>query len=37
MKYNGVLGETTFDSNGQTKVAVAIAQYVVKGGKWERM
>ena len=36
-KYNGVLGETTFDGNGQTKVAVSIAQYVVRGGKWVRM
>ncbi|MCC6196103.1 MAG: branched-chain amino acid ABC transporter substrate-binding protein, partial [Burkholderiales bacterium] len=27
IKYNGVLGETTFDSNGQTQVSVAISQY----------
>ncbi len=37
MKYAGVLGETTFDGNGQTKVAVAIAQYVVRGGKWVQL
>lgn len=37
IKYDGVLGETTFDSNGQTKVEVAIKQYVVRGGKWVPM
>jgi branched-chain amino acid transport system substrate-binding protein len=36
-KYNGVLGETTFDSNGQTQVSVAIALYVVKDGKWVKL
>lgn len=34
IKYDGVLGETTFDSNGQTQVNVDISLYVVKGGKW---
>lgn len=37
IKYNGVLGETTFDSSGQTQVPVAIAAYVVRGGKWVKM
>ncbi|MEZ5785225.1 MAG: branched-chain amino acid ABC transporter substrate-binding protein [Xanthobacteraceae bacterium] len=32
--YDGVLGKTTFDDNGQTKVSVAIALYEVKDGKW---
>lgn len=35
--YDGVLGRTTFDSNGQTKVPVAISLYVVRNGKWEKM
>lgn len=35
--YDGVLGRTTFDENGQTKVPIAIALYVVKNGKWEKM
>lgn len=37
IKYNGAFGDTTFDQNGQTKADVAIAQYIVRGGKWERM
>lgn len=37
MDYDGVLGRTTFDSNGQTKVSVAISLYVVKNGKWTKM
>lgn len=37
IKYNGVLGETTFDGNGQTQVSVAISQYVVRAGKWVKM
>lgn len=37
IKYDGVLGETTFDSNGQTQVNVDISLYVVKGGKWVKM
>jgi branched-chain amino acid transport system substrate-binding protein len=37
IKYDGVLGETTFDSNGQTQVSVAISLYVVKSGKWTKM
>lgn len=36
-KYDGVLGETTFDPNGQTKVSVAIQLYVVKDGKWVKL
>lgn len=35
--YDGVLGRTTFDENGQTKVPIAISLYVVKNGKWEKM
>lgn len=35
--YDGVLGNTTFDANGQTKVSVAISLYVVKDGKWVKM
>ncbi|MCK6458198.1 MAG: ABC transporter substrate-binding protein, partial [Phycisphaerae bacterium] len=37
IKYDGVLGRTTFDSNGQTEVSVDISLYVVKGGKWVKM
>jgi branched-chain amino acid transport system substrate-binding protein len=37
IKYDGVLGQTTFDSNGQTQVSVAISQYVVRDGKWVKM
>lgn len=36
-RYDGVLGETTFDSNGQTQVSVALSQYVVRGGKWVKL
>lgn len=35
--FDGALGRTTFDGNGQTKVPVAISLYVVKSGKWEKM
>ena len=35
--YDGVLGRTTFDGNGQTKVSVAISLYVVRNGKWEKI
>lgn len=37
IKYDGVLGQTTFDANGQTQVSVDISLYVVKGGKWTKM
>ena len=37
ISYDGVLGRTTFDSNGQTEVSVDISLYVVKGGKWVKM
>lgn len=32
--YEGVLGRTTFDENGQTQVPVEVDIYVVKNGKW---
>lgn len=34
IKYNGILGETTFDKKGDT-LNKAITPYIVKGGKWE--
>lgn len=37
IKYDGVLGQTTFDANGQTQVPIAISLYVVKDGKWVKM
>lgn len=37
IKYDGVLGQTTFDPNGQTQVSVAISLYAVKNGKWVKM
>ncbi|MGZ8324716.1 MAG: branched-chain amino acid ABC transporter substrate-binding protein, partial [Rhodoplanes sp.] len=37
IKYDGVLGQTTFDANGQTHVPIAISLYVVKDGKWAKM
>ncbi|MBN8479026.1 MAG: branched-chain amino acid ABC transporter substrate-binding protein [Burkholderiales bacterium] len=36
-RYEGVLGETTFDSNGQTQVSVAIHQFVARKGQWVRL
>ena len=32
--YNGALGRTTFDENGQTQVPVEVDIYVAKDGKW---
>ncbi len=37
INYDGVLGKTTFDANGQTQVPVAISLYVVKDGKWVKL
>lgn len=37
IKYDGVLGETTFDANGQTQIPVAIEIKEVKDGKWVTM
>jgi branched-chain amino acid transport system substrate-binding protein len=37
IRYDGVLGVTTFDSSGQTQVSVAIHQFVVQNGKWVKM
>jgi len=34
ISYDGVLGTTTFDQNGQTQVPVKIEIKVVKNGKW---
>ncbi|HLS18798.1 MAG TPA: branched-chain amino acid ABC transporter substrate-binding protein [Paracoccaceae bacterium] len=34
IEYEGVLGTTTFDENGQTEVPVEIEIHEVKGGKW---
>lgn len=35
IKYDGVLGETTFDANGQTQIPVAIEIKEVRNGVWE--
>jgi len=32
--YEGVLGRTTFDENGQTQMAVEVEIFVVKDGEW---
>ncbi len=34
ISYDGALGVTTFDSNGQTQIPVAAAVEVVRDGKW---
>lgn len=34
ISYDGVLGVTTFDENGQTKVPVEVEIKIVKDGKW---
>ncbi|TXH34525.1 MAG: branched-chain amino acid ABC transporter substrate-binding protein [Rhodospirillaceae bacterium] len=34
IKYDGVLGETTFDANGQTQIPVEIEVKEVKNGAW---
>ena len=35
IKFDGVLGETTFDANGQTQIPVAIEIKEVHNGAWE--
>lgn len=35
IKYEGALGETTFDVNGQTQIPVAIEIKEVRDGKWQ--
>jgi branched-chain amino acid transport system substrate-binding protein len=34
IEYNGVLGTTTFDEQGQTEIEVVVEPYVVAGGEW---
>ncbi|MCC7282544.1 MAG: branched-chain amino acid ABC transporter substrate-binding protein [Acetobacteraceae bacterium] len=34
IKFDGVLGRTTFDANGQTQIPVSIEIKIVKDGKW---
>lgn len=34
ISYDGALGTTTFDDNGQTKVPVEVEIKIVKDGKW---
>lgn len=34
ISYDGVLGTTTFDQNGQTQIPVEVEIKVVKGGEW---
>ena len=34
MTYDGVLGETSFDANGQTQIPVTIEIKEVRGGEW---
>jgi branched-chain amino acid transport system substrate-binding protein len=35
--YDGAMGHTTFDENGQTKLPVQLELRVVKDGKWETL
>ena len=37
ISYDGVLGTTTFDANGQTQIPVEVEIKVVKGGEWVTM
>jgi branched-chain amino acid transport system substrate-binding protein len=34
IEYDGVLGTTTFDEQGQTEIEVVMEPYVVAGGEW---
>jgi branched-chain amino acid transport system substrate-binding protein len=34
IEYDGVLGVTTFDDNGQTQIPVEVEIKVVKNGEW---
>jgi branched-chain amino acid transport system substrate-binding protein len=34
IEYDGVLGTTTFDEQGQTQIDVVVEPYVVAGGEW---
>lgn len=34
IRYEGVLGTTTFDANGQTEVRIPTEHYVVEDGEW---
>lgn len=36
IRFEGVLGATTFDANGQTEVRIPTEHYVVDGGEWVR-
>ena len=35
--HDGILGEVSFDADGQTKMAVEIDMYAVHDGKWVKM
>ena len=35
ISYDGVLGKTTFDANGQTQIPVEINVFTVRDGKWQ--
>lgn len=35
--HDGILGEVSFDANGQTNMAIAIDMFVVRSGKWEKI
>jgi len=36
ISYDGVLGRTTFDANGQTQIPVVSDFFIVKDGKWQK-
>ncbi len=35
--HDGILGDVSFDANGQTNMAIDIDMFVVRNGKWEKM
>ncbi|MEO9337618.1 branched-chain amino acid ABC transporter substrate-binding protein [Mesorhizobium sp. SB112] len=37
IKHDGILGEVSFDEDGQTTMPVEIDTYVARDGKWEKM
>src|SRR5690606_6928329 len=37
IKHDGILGEVSFDENGQTTMAVEVDLHVVRDGKWVDM
>lgn len=37
INHNGILGDVSFDENGQTQMPVEIDMFTVRNGKWEKM